>query len=131
MTYEIIVDEQLDTQETIIPSMILQPLVENAVNHGLFHKKENGKVMVHFIYLTENSFKVSIIDDGIGIKKAKEIYIKSTKNYRSNSTEVLQERLQLLQQSNDWKIDFTIKDLADQSKKTGTEVTIIFKKTEL
>lgn len=107
--------------------MLLQPIVENAVNHGLFHKPEKGKVEIDVKYINNETFKVSITDDGIGIKKAKEIFKNSTKNYQSHSTDVLQERLLLLKQSKEWEIEYEIKDLSDKSLKSGTEVNIIFK----
>ena len=48
LNYEIKVDTELDIDEESMPPMILQPLVENAINHGLFHKKGKGKVCVVF-----------------------------------------------------------------------------------
>jgi ligand-binding sensor domain-containing protein/two-component sensor histidine kinase len=128
LVYQIKVDENLDVEEMNIPSMILQPIVENSVNHGLFHKKENGKITISFMKIDENSYEVQIIDDGIGIKKTKEIYKNSSKNYRSNSTEVLKERLNLLEQSKMWKINYLIIDLSEKENKEGTLVSISFKK---
>lgn len=127
LSFEIHVDEKIDTSEFLIPSMILQPIVENAVNHGLFHKNESGTVAINFIYLSESSFEVNITDDGIGINKAKEIHKNSSKNYQSNSSMVLEERLDLLEQSKNWKIKYAIFDLNDLDKsKTGTLVKLEF-----
>ena len=117
----------IEKEDVEIPSMLLQPIVENAVNHGLFHKIENGSINIEVKYLDSNAFKVFITDDGIGVQKAKEIYKNSAKNYRSNSSEVLQERLLLLKQSGDWDIEYNIKDLSDNSLNCGTEVSIMFK----
>jgi two-component sensor histidine kinase len=128
LAYQLKVDQNLDVEEMLIPSMILQPIVENAVNHGLFHKKENGKITISFMKIDENSYQVQIIDDGIGIKKTKEIYKNSSKNYRSNSSEVLKERLLLLEQSKMWKINYAITDLSEKENKEGTLVSISFKK---
>ncbi|TVZ56842.1 two component regulator with propeller domain [Lutibacter sp. Hel_I_33_5] len=128
LSFKIEVDKKLDVDDQNIPSMILQPIIENAVNHGLFHKKENGFVRVNFQQKAKNSFTVIIEDDGIGIKKAKEIYKNSTKNYQSNSTNVLEERLSLLKQSHDWDIEYTIKDLSNFKEKTGTKVILKFNK---
>lgn len=131
LSFNIKVDDELDAEEHIIPSMILQPLVENAVNHGLFHKKENGMVTVCFKYVNEDTFAVEVEDDGIGIEKSKKIYKHSAKNYQSRSSAVLQERLSLLQQSKNWQIDYSIKDLSKNSNKTGTLVRIQFKQLDL
>lgn len=126
LSYQIKVDKTIDTEEQIIPSMMLQPIVENAVNHGLFHKKENGLVTILFKKINEKSFKVIVEDDGIGINKSKEMYKDSSKNYQSKSSAVLEERLELLQQSNDWKIKYSIQDLSKVNNANGTRVTLIF-----
>lgn len=128
--YEIHVDENLDTDEHKIPTMILQPLVENAINHGLFHKKTEGKVDIYFDLLAQNSYRVQIVDDGIGMDKAKEIYQKSVKNYRSRSSMVLEERLKLLNKSKEWEIQYNVNSNSEGSN-TGTHITITFKNLNL
>jgi len=127
LTYTITVCEKIDAEEQHIPSMLLQPIVENAVNHGLFHKKGNGKVCIEFKQLSDAKFQVILKDDGIGINKAKALFKASSKNYQSNSSNVLRERLDLLNQSKEWHIDYKIKDISETKKdKTGTMVTLIF-----
>ncbi|MBZ0327560.1 MAG: histidine kinase, partial [Altibacter sp.] len=108
LEYEIIVDNKIDDEEQLIPSMILQPIVENAVNHGLFHKNEGGTILVKFDAVDASKFKVTIQDDGIGVNRAKEIYRTSTKNYQSRSSAVLEERLELLKLSKEWNVTYTI-----------------------
>ena len=131
LTYQIDVDDNLEIEDLVIPSMILQPIVENAVNHGLFHKKENGKITISFNFIDEKTYQVKVIDDGIGIHKSKEIYKNSAKNYRSSSTEVLKERLHLLEQSKMWEIEYNLIDLSEVKEKEGTEVSITFKQNTL
>lgn len=127
LEYKINVCDKIDPDDQVIPSMILQPIVENAVNHGLFHKKGKGSVNIKFKKLNETEFKVIVKDNGIGIHKAKKIHKQSSKNYQSNSSEVLQERIELLNQSKDWNINYKIEDLSDFSNETGTLVTLTFK----
>lgn len=129
LNFNIKIDKTIDVEEQIIPSMILQPIIENAVNHGVFHKKEAGNIHIQFIYIDEVTYQVVIKDDGIGVDKAKEIYKHSTKNYQSRSSAVLQERLQLLQQSNSWNIDFKMTDAYPEKEEKGTLVQIIFNQT--
>lgn len=132
LNYTIHVCEAFDKEEQLIPSMLLQPIVENAVNHGIFHKKENGNISVQFKYIDELTYKVSIEDDGIGIQKSKALFKASSKNYQSNSSKVLQERLDLLNQSKDWKISYEVLDKSDDDNtKSGTIVTIIFKQISI
>ena len=128
LSYSIEVDKKIDQEEQIIPSMLLQPIVENAVNHGLFHKQKPGKIEIKFNHIDELSFQVTIKDDGIGINKAKKIQRTSSKNYQSRSSQVLQERLELFKQSKEWHIDYKIEDLSENNtNETGTLVSLVFK----
>lgn len=62
---EIITEEELDINKIEIPSMLLQPFVENAIMHGLVYKKENGVLMITLKEFEEGL--ICIIDDnGIG-----------------------------------------------------------------
>ncbi len=128
LNYTISVCEAFDVEEQLIPSMLLQPIVENAVNHGIFHKKENGTIYVTFKYINENTFEITIEDNGIGINKSKALFKASSKNYQSNSSKVLQERLDLLNLSKEWTIAYTSIDKSEKdSTKTGTLITLLFK----
>ncbi len=70
VVYKIFVEASLDPKKIIIPVLLLQPLVENAIKHGLTPKKEGGKVWIEVRKEGEN-FKVVISDDGIGIGHSK------------------------------------------------------------
>jgi two-component sensor histidine kinase len=128
LSYSISVCDAIDEEERLIPSMLLQPIVENAVNHGLFHKLDNGCVSISFKKIDDDTFQVIVKDDGIGLYKAKELHKRSSKNYQSNSSAVLQERLELLNQSKDWEIEYEIIDQSTIDKDTtGTIVRLTFK----
>lgn len=57
---------EVDLTETLVPSFILQPLVENAFKHGLGPKEEGGTVDVHIVPW-EGMLKISVHDDGVGM----------------------------------------------------------------
>ncbi len=119
------IDPNLNLDQTEIPTMLLQPIVENAVNHGIFHKKGKGTICLDLKKIDAQSFIVQISDDGIGIKKSKEINKKSLKRHQSRSTEILKKRIQLLNLSGKWKIEYTLTDLTEnKSKKYNTRVTL-------
>jgi two-component system LytT family sensor kinase len=126
LSYEIVCDETVD-QEASIPSMVLQPIVENAVNHGVFHKKTAGKVTITFSQLSEDTFCVVVKDDGIGIKQSEKLSKKTIQTRDSHSSQVLDERLKLLEQIDNWHVAYTIKDRSELSNEQGTIVTLIFK----
>ncbi|WP_203294988.1 sensor histidine kinase [Luteirhabdus pelagi] len=123
LNYSIYIDDTIDLQTITIPSMLLQPIIENAINHGIFHKSGPGKVEIRFVQPDKDVLKVTIQDNGIGLEKAKEMQQYGTRKNRSNSTEVLQERLTLLQQNNDWNITYSIEDLKTYGK-SGTRVIV-------
>ncbi len=130
ITYFIHIDERLDTKYQKIPTMILQPLVENSINHGLFHKQGSGRIDIYFNYISDNEFQTIIKDNGIGMEKAKEIYKNSVKNYRSHSSMVLDERLKLLNETKQWGISFSVNSNSELPN-TGTEIIITIKNFDL
>jgi ligand-binding sensor domain-containing protein len=119
------VDAKLELYAIKIPGMLLQPLIENAINHGLFHKKEKGILTIHFYeeFEDDNKYLIcTITDNGIGIHNN---FANSTENHQSKSTKISQERiaiLNLLYGENKFKLTF--KDLADTSGESGTKVIV-------
>ncbi|MDC7993890.1 sensor histidine kinase [Altibacter sp. HG106] len=124
LAYTITIDPSLATDRIKIPSMLLQPLVENAINHGIFHKETQGTVTLHFIKEQENILKIIVEDDGIGILEARKLNEKLRKDGTSNSTQVLNERMALLKQEDRWNITFLVEDLNQYKGKTGTRITL-------
>ena len=109
--------------------MILQPIVENAVNHGLFHKQGNGNIHIHFKYIDDAQFHIIIEDDGIGINQAQQVSQQNHDKDEAHSTDVIKERLELLSLSKQWETSYTIEDLsesAEANSRTGTRVTLTF-----
>ncbi|MCF6169266.1 histidine kinase, partial [Lutibacter sp.] len=114
--------ENLNLSEEKIPSMLLQPIVENAVNHGLFHNEGNGLIKIDFLK-NEDLLIVQISDNGIGLKKAQEIKDNSIKTHVSKSNSILKDRINLLNQSKEWFITYSINELKNA---TGTIVKLTF-----
>jgi LytS/YehU family sensor histidine kinase len=52
-----------------IPTLLIQPFVENAINHGILPKREKGKLVVTFSLLTGKEVVCTVEDDGVGRKK--------------------------------------------------------------
>lgn len=107
-----------------IPSMLIQPFVENAINHGLVYKETKGHLMVSFEKI-DDIIVCIIEDDGIGREKAKEIRTKSLKAYKSRATEIIDERLKTLKIVDGTEVTVNIIDINDQKTGiTGTKVEI-------
>jgi sensor histidine kinase YesM len=125
--YKIDVINNLGVDTYKIPTMLLQPIVENAVNHGLFHNKGKGLIQIYFTFITKNSIEISIQDNGVGIEKVKNIQTNSlkTKLKKDTSTNVIKERIFLLNQTKKWTVIHKI-----FSNNKGTTVDLIFTKNE-
>ena len=117
--FEVLIDEDLDEQSHI-PAMILQPLVENAIIHCIAHKKEKGKVTVQF--QKEGKYiKATVEDDGIG-RDAAQAYRSETHN--SAAMDIIKERLAALDKWNKTGIVYT--DLKNENgEAAGTRVEVV------
>lgn len=123
--YQLTVAEDISTHNTFLPSMLLQPFVENAINHGLFHKDGGGLLSINIKKEDNGALKCIIEDNGIGREKAGEIKKRSKRNYKSRATQITEERLSALRKFEDFDIQFNIEDLFDHSgNPKGTKVII-------
>ena len=73
MSYKINVDTQINQSDTYIPSMLLQPFVDNAVKHGISSLKENGSVQIEFRKIKAD-LRLSVTDNGKGFDSGKEYH---------------------------------------------------------
>lgn len=64
------VDQKINVQSTMIPTFTLQPLVENAIIHGIGHKEEGGIIKIEILQRNEELY-IAVMDSGIGIPKEK------------------------------------------------------------
>jgi len=101
-----------------IPSMIIQPFVENAIKHGLLHKKEGVKKIILNFEL-KDVLHCIIIDNGVGIEESKRIKQRNGEKKISLSTKLIEERLMLLKDYYKSNIGFNYEKV-----KEGTKVII-------
>ena len=121
--YEINTNSDLDNEHIKIPSMMLQPYVENAIKHGLLHKKDNKELKISF-EKNNDILKITIDDNGIGRQKSGELNTIKNKNHNSFATEAMQNRIDLLNQYNHNNISIVITDKTNFLKQSiGTTVT--------
>lgn len=124
--YFIQVDETVDTDQIQIPPMMLQPFIENAIEHGFKHLQTAGKIWVRFF--TENEVLViEVEDNGIGRQKAAELYHKDKRDYKSMATELTRQRIAALNRGKRRKITFNIIDQKNElGEAKGTKVVFRF-----
>lgn len=119
--YKLVVDENLNTDETAIPTLLLQPMVENAIIHGLSPKNEPGVLTVSFLK-KDNQLECIVEDNGIG-RIASTNHSLSDTGHQSKALEITTERLQLFS-NNIGKSSIEIIDLQDKGVALGTRVII-------
>jgi len=128
--YEITLKNIEDAYLIKIPSLLLQPYVENAVKHGLLHKKGDKKITIEFLKI-ENMLQISIEDNGIGREKSAALNAIKNKNHQSFATNAMQNKIELLNKNRNRKISIHIKDKLNQNLQSmGTIVEIIIPFTE-
>lgn len=125
-TYAINFSEELDPDEIVLPTMILQPFVENAILHGIRPMQGQGLIQINF-WQEKDKLHCTVSDNGVGRKKAQEIKIQSNAEYyESKALEITQRRLALLESTEGNPPSIQIKDLFDENQNpSGTEVQFI------
>lgn len=120
--YEIDGSEEFDFHEVKIPPMLIQPFIENAIEHGIKNKEEQGHIRIRY-YLKKKSIIFEVEDDGIGRQRAKEIAIARGQKHKSLATTITKERIETLNRELRQKISINIIDLADkEGNPAGTKV---------
>jgi sensor histidine kinase YesM len=118
--YSINIDENLNASETGIPTLLMQPIIENAIIHGVSPKTSKGNITVSFCK-KEDVLICKVIDDGIGREA-------SQKNKRvkhsSKAIKITKERLELIELQEKKKCNLEFMDLVKEEKSIGTKVII-------
>jgi ligand-binding sensor domain-containing protein/putative methionine-R-sulfoxide reductase with GAF domain len=126
--YSVEVDEDIETDEVKIPTLLVQPFVENAIWHGLMHKEGERKLLVEF--REDGDFiKCVIEDNGVGRKKAAAMKLTNGqgKQHTSKGIAVSKERLKALRTADGREGAIEIIDLeTPDGTGTGTRVEIDF-----
>ena len=123
--YTINIDSKIDLDFYEVPTLLIQPYVENALIHGLVPKKEKGHLDIN-ISMDEKYIICVIEDDGIGRPKSMENKEKSMKKgHKSFGMKITRDRLELLNSVHNSSLSVSITDKEDENKNpTGTKVEI-------
>lgn len=125
--YAINIDENIPADFTFIPTMILQPFVENSIRHGILYRRiDGGLVEIDFIE-TQYDLTVTIKDNGIGRTNSLINKTEQHIEYHSKGTELTFKRLELLSEDKKQKVTTLISDLdKNDNENPGTLVKINF-----
>lgn len=115
--FEVQIDEAIDPYITNVPSMVIQPFIENAIWHGVSSLERNGKIMLSFS-MQDETLQVKISDNGMGF----DTNASTNSNHTSKGVQLVRERLELLKESGGEESVLEIKS----QKGKGTAVVLRF-----
>lgn len=133
LSYKILIDEDVEQDFIGVPSMIIQPYVENAIEHGL-KPTDSGILTIEFSMLDDDNILCIIQDNGVGRKQAA-LTKKTTSKHRSMGTAITEARLRFLHESaGQTEMEFIkIIDLEDPITHAalGTRVEVVIPVSEI
>lgn len=119
--YRISYNENNDLE---VPSLLIQPFIENALVHGLLHKPGKKELNIKFSF-TQNKLQCIITDNGIGRVKAKEIGERQGNHHESFALGAIEKRLEIFKKQYNQNIGYSIEDLYLDGAASGTKVVVI------
>ena len=123
MQFSISTDPSLNAEQILIPNMMLQPYVENAIWHGLSHKEQDKQLKIR-ISKENGTINYEIEDNGVGRKKAGELKSLFRKQHQSKGMELLNKRIELLNKEYRSVIQTDVTDVVKNKEIAGTLVSI-------
>lgn len=109
-------------EDVMIPPMLIQPFIENALLHGLLHRSGPKRIRLDF-ELTD-VLTCTITDNGVGRAKAKAIKERQRSEHESFSVNAISSRFEILERYYEGKLGFDYEDLMENGEATGTRVTL-------
>ena len=125
--YTIKIDETIHITDFVIPPMLLQPYIENAVWHGLRYKKTKGFLEILITQTASEEIKITITDNGIGREKSKILKTENQQKQNSKGMGNIKKRVAILNTMYKDKIAVFISDFQDADD-VGTKVVVTLKK---
>jgi GAF domain-containing protein len=125
-TFQIVVGAGVDEEEAMIPTLMIQPLVENAIWHGLMHKEGEKKLSISFTR-EDDALICTIEDNGIGISQSEKMKQGRRNGHQSLGLDNLRNRITIMNEKYETGCRLVISDLKETDKtKTGTLAVLRF-----
>ncbi|MEY4573737.1 MAG: hypothetical protein RLZ10_3043, partial [Bacteroidota bacterium] len=120
--FEVNCDSDIDQNDILLPPMLLQPFVENAIIHGFNGLDRRGRLNVKF-QMKNGKLLCVVKDNGVGREKATNVKMQQESEHKSTALKVTQERLDMLNAGEKSLFIIDIKD--DNGNPAGTEIQIL------
>ena len=124
-SYEIVTNDLVFEHPAYIPSLLVQPIVENAINHGLLPRGADGLLIVSFYGNADGSIRCTIDDNGIGREESQRIRHQENMDRDSRGSILIRELVDAFNKYEQMGIEITYTDKV--LPLTGTVVTILIK----
>ena len=122
--FDIRVDKTIDSTQTFLPPLLIQPYVENAIWHGLMHRREGEGKLIIIFEKSDGLIKCIVDDNGIGRKAANEM--KNKTGHRSLGLTIVNERIDLMNKMYHWGMKVEVIDKVDNDRQaSGTRVELM------
>jgi len=118
--YEIIYKE---IDDIMLPPLLVQPFIENALVHGLLHK--DGAKNLKITFELKELLICTVEDNGVGREKAKAIKLRQRSEHESFSGRAIKKRFEILSNVFGGKFGYEYEDLTENGEGTGTKVTLM------
>jgi hypothetical protein len=112
LNYIINVDDDIDTSEFMVPPLLIQPLVENSIKHGILPMKELGGTVIVNVFEADNMLCIEVKDNGVGINHTKK---ESGIMHESFGMENIKKRIEQLSVIQNKEITFDIREINDEA----------------
>jgi putative methionine-R-sulfoxide reductase with GAF domain len=127
-SWRISVGEGVETEQVLIPPLLIQPYVENAIWHGLMHRNTPGGHLVVSLEKRNEWLIITIEDNGVGRQAAAQMKSRQVGHKVSHGMNITSERINMVNNVYDAKVNLELKDKVNESgESTGTSVKLKMK----
>jgi ligand-binding sensor domain-containing protein/two-component sensor histidine kinase len=124
--YRVNIAPELQPESCLIPPMLIQPFLENAIWHGMLHSDNRGLLTLDIRKYGESEILITIEDNGIGRERSLQLHNKQLHKNKSFGVSISRDRISILNQQTNTRAELRIIDLKDESgKPAGTRVELI------
>lgn len=121
------IDPSLADQKLMVPPLIIQPYVENAIIHGLAPSEKDNLFLRISVFFKDGYLNYNVEDNGIGRQKSKEYQMGNPGNHKSFGMKLTEEKINIYSKQNKTTADIKVTDLSTDGEPSGTLVSLRIK----